>query len=48
MSDRIRNVTDSSSDAMNSDDVKKTSDIIDKLIDFDDDDQKLDEEVRFC
>jgi len=41
----ILSVTEENSDVMNSDDVKKTSEIIDKLIEFDEA-ETLDEEVR--
>ena len=48
VSEEIRNVTDKSSSVMNSDDVKKTSEIIDMLIEYQGEgepESKLDEEV---
>ena len=36
VSDKIQNLTKTSSDVMSSEDVRKTAEIIDKLIEFDD------------
>jgi hypothetical protein len=46
VSEHLSNVTETSSKAMNSEDVKMTSEIIDKLIKFDEKQSKpLEEEV---
>ena len=46
VAEKIKEVTETNSEIMNSDDVKNTAEIIDTLLQFEQEEEKLDDEVR--
>ena len=46
VAEKIKEVTETNSEVMNSDDVKNTAEIIDTLLQFEQEEEKLDDEVR--